>query len=102
MRELPHRIRRRLPVLAYLALVLALVVVLEFGTPGSGRKICKASQENRAVLRGLIERGKDVGKPGTPGYAYYTKHPEEKQAALDRVDKELDRLPPINCSGGLW
>ena len=94
--------RRHLPLLAFLALTLAFLVALEYGTPGSARKICKASQENRAVLRELIERGRDVGKPGTPGYAYYTTHPEEKQAAIDRVDSTLDGLPPISCSGGLW
>ena len=94
--------RRHLPALAYIALAVAFIVALEFGTPGSAHKICKASQENRDGLRALIERGRDVGQPGTPGFAYYRKHPKEKQAAVARVDEALAGLPPIDCPRGLW
>lgn len=58
---------------------------------------CHAEQSNRQALRGIVLRGRDVGKPGTPGYSYYQKHPEEARLALKRVDEALADLPPIHC-----
>ena len=99
-----HRIRRkdlRAVLVAYLILLLAFVAALEYGTPGSARKICRESKENRTALRAIIMRGRDVGKPGSPGYAYYKAHPGEARKARARVDQALKDLPPIKCDGGV-
>lgn len=34
-----------------------------------------------------------IGKPGTPGYAYYHAHPEEIQASHAANKKTIDQLP---------
>ena len=58
---------------------------------------CVENKKNRRALRKIVFRGLDVGKPGTPGYAYYLAHPKEKQAALHRVWQAIENLPPIVC-----
>ena len=96
--------RRHLPLLGYLVLAASMAAAFYFGTPGSARKIhaeirarCLESQVNRAALRAIIMRGRDVGKSGSPGYSYYKAHPGEARQARKRVDQALVELPPIDC-----
>lgn len=96
--------RRRLPLIGYAALALAVAALWQFGTPGSAHKIraeahdrCLEGKANRDALRTIISRGLDVGTRGTPGYDYYRSHPVEKQASIDRTNLALNELPPIRC-----
>ncbi len=112
--------------LAYSMLALSVAVAFYFGTPGSARKIeqealerdqaivtaskqadaalraealqrCIEGAANRSAIRAVILRGLDVGKPGTPGYAYYVQHPEEIALARQRTRDALRALPEITC-----
>lgn len=79
-------------------IVLTVLVVLALARgENESRQRCHAEQANRTALRTIVLRGRDVGKPGTPGYAYYRAHPGEAAKALERVDQALDDLPPIHC-----
>ena len=102
MRTPIHRSRGRL--VAYLVVSAAFIATAYFGTPGSDRKIhdevharCIENQANRAALRVIILRERDVGRPGTPGYAYFKAHPGEAEKARERVDQALADLPPVVC-----
>lgn len=49
-------------------------------------------------VRGLVEPGvKTLGKPGTPGYAYWHAHPGELRKARHENEKLLGGLEPSHC-----
>lgn len=46
------------------------------------------------VIYSLVARsGATVGKPGTPGYAYYSQHPDELAKARAQNQDFLNELP---------
>lgn len=96
MPTLSAKAHRRLPLIGYLFLVALIVVVLGLRQQDVYRG-CVQNKNNRSAIRGIIMRGLDVGKPGTPGYDYYRTHPEEALVSITRVREALEALPPISC-----
>lgn len=90
-------------VAGYLVLAVGIVLGLWFNHRNERRldsvvtQQCLESRTNRTALRTIIRRSGDVGRRGSPGYAYYRKHPAEKKIAKRRVDQALRDLPPIDC-----
>jgi hypothetical protein len=80
-------------------IMLCIIAVISYtlGSVGEAHQRCLENQKNRSAIRGIILRGRDIGKPGTPGYDYYRKHLAEAQKARERVDLALRDLPPIEC-----
>lgn len=62
--------------------------------------VCAAAASDRRSIRQLvIQSDRLLGKPGTPGFVYYSKHPDELRAAHAQSRENLKKfLPVIRCS----
>lgn len=78
-------------VLLAITLLFGALVVRAYWLNTTNQRLC-------GVLYSLVARsGANVGKPGTPGYAYYHAHPEELRLARKQNQDFLNQLP---CKGG--
>jgi hypothetical protein len=99
----PYVARRR----ANIALTISMVVAaVSFSTSFFLWAIYTSSNQNtlcKVIYATIAKSGATVGKPGTPGYAYYQEHPEELRVARAQNEELLGTLPcksKIPSTGG--
>lgn len=61
-------------------------------------RACMQIESLKTVVRRQIVQSEHlIGRPGSPGYAYYKEHPAELRAARQEAQRELSEFAPGRC-----